>query len=84
MKYEIQEKFEISGRGSVVAIADFTARVPGKPYEVTLETVDGATLVLVAYKEYMRISDKVEKEAYTLGDLKPSQLENCRYIVFKE
>ena len=70
-EFAIAEVFEITGRGTVVAIDQVTDRVAGKAHAVEVVTPTGQVLRAEAFKELLLRWQPapIEKEAYMLRGL---------------
>lgn len=83
-QYSIVEKFEITGRGVVVVIAEVTDRAPGKVYKVKIRGASGECIEAEAVKEWLLRKDPVpiEKEAYVLKGIHEDDLQENTVLVF--
>ncbi len=74
--FQIEEKFDIAGRGTVVVIAQTTSLPVGKVLTATLVFPDGSRMDVEAYKEWLlrRIPEPIEKEAYLLRRVEKAQV----------
>jgi len=74
--FQIEEKFKITGRGTVVVIAKTTSLPVGKVLHATIVLPDNSRMEVKAYKESLlrRIPEPLEKEAYLLQGVEKAQV----------
>jgi len=82
MRQKVTERFEITGRGTAVVVADRTNLPVGSPLKATIIGPDGSRLDAVAFREWLlrRTSEPVEHEAYLLQGIAKSQIPEGAYI----
>jgi hypothetical protein len=80
--FQIEEKFKINGRGTVVVVAQTTNLPVGKALHATIVLPDGSHLKAEAYKEWFlrRIPQPIEKEAYLLRGIEKAQIPEGSFI----
>ncbi|GHU11703.1 hypothetical protein FACS1894185_5380 [Betaproteobacteria bacterium] len=79
MYQPIIERFQITGRGLVVAVATPTKFAPGSKLRATIINPDGSTLTVNAFKEMIlrhRLPVVNEHEAYLLQCLSKEQIQD--------
>ena len=71
LRFEIEERFEITGRGTAVVIDRVTALPVGKLLHATVIRPDGSRFSVDVFKEWLLRRDPrpLEKEAYVLRDV---------------
>jgi hypothetical protein len=77
MRHSIKAAFEITGRGTVVAIAETTDFPVAKQLQATVTRPDGSQLSATAFKEWLllkTIPHNVEQEAYLLKGINKSDI----------
>jgi hypothetical protein len=74
--FQIEEKFEITGRGTAVVISQSTCLPVGKMLQATIIYPDGSRVIVQASKEWLlkRASQPPEKEAYLLNGIEKAQI----------
>jgi hypothetical protein len=75
-EYEIVEVFEITGRGALVLIDEFTERSVGNLHKVEVLTPEGRVVRADAHKEYLlrRQPTPTETEGYLLTGVHKSAI----------
>lgn len=79
-RYKVEEVFQITGRGTVVAIGETTDLPVGKILHATVFRPDGSQLSARAFEEWLLRRDPrpLEKEAYLLQGVEKSEIpEGC-------
>lgn len=76
LRFHIEERFQIAGRGTAIVIAETTALPVGRALKATVIRPDGTTLEASATKELLlrRTPRPIEKEAFMLKDVLKAQI----------
>ncbi len=74
--FPIAEKFQLTGRGTVVVVAQTTNLPVGEVLHATIVLPDGSRMKVQAYKEWLlpRTPEPIEKEAYLLLGVEMAQV----------
>jgi hypothetical protein len=82
MHQPIIERFQITGRGLLVAVATSTKFASGSKLRATVINPDGSTLTADAFKEMVLRHRPVvnEQEAYLLQGLSKEQVQDGAYV----
>lgn len=82
MRQPIIERFQITGRGLVVAVATSKRFASGSKLRATVTNPDGSTLTANAFKEVLLRHRHVvnEQEAYLLQGLSKEQVQDGAYV----
>lgn len=75
-RFKVEETFQITGRGTVVAIGETTDLHVGRALRATVFRPDGSQLSVQASKEWLlrRNPQPVEKEAFLLHGVEKAQI----------
>jgi hypothetical protein len=75
-RFQIKERFQITGRGTVVVIGETTDLPVGKVLRATVTRPDSSRLTVEAFKEWLvrRDQQPLEREAYLLRGLDKSDI----------
>jgi len=79
-RFQIKERFQITGRGTVVVIGETTELPVGKALCATVTRPDSSQLTAEAFKEWLLRRDQqpLESEAYLLSGIDESDVpEGC-------
>jgi hypothetical protein len=75
-RFQIKERFQIAGRGTVVVIGETTELPVGKALRATVTRPDSSQLTAEAFKEWLLRRDQqpLEREAYLLRGIDKSDI----------
>lgn len=75
-RFLIEERFNITGRGTVVVIGETTGLPVGKALRATITRPDSSKVTTEAFKEWLlrREQQPLEKEAYLLRGIETSDI----------
>ncbi|MFC4312373.1 hypothetical protein ACFPN2_25040 [Steroidobacter flavus] len=75
-RFLIEERFNITGRGTVVVIGETTELPVGKTLRATITRPDSSKVTTEAFKEWFirREQQPLEKEAYLLRGIEKSEI----------
>lgn len=85
LRFNIEETFQISSRGTVVTIREATDFPVGMALHATIFSPDGSQSTVQAFKEYLLRHNPhaVEKEAYLLQGIEKDQIREGSRIEFE-
>ena len=81
-RFLIEERFQITGRGTVVVIGETTELPVGKALRATITRPDSSKLTTEAFKEWFlrREQRPLEKEAYLLRGIEKSEIPSGSFL----